>query len=164
MLNQWSPTSPLQNRTQNPTRKARAATFERRGRTQATKALPFFCWSEMPRNAFYTVYVSFLVANRKTKVNKRETVQKYSVQTDLSLFSFSFFFLAELHGLQNLIPSQGSNLCRLQWKHGVLTTEPSRKYPKQIYLSLCFMKHWKYQIFLGFYSPDICLHYFLINL
>ena len=64
---------------------------------------------------------------------------------------FFLFFLAELHGLQNLIPSQGSNLCRLQWKHGVLTTEPSRKYPKQIYLSLGFMKHWKYQqIFLGF--------------
>ena len=90
MLNQWSPIAPLQNRTQTPTRKARAATFERRGRTQATKVLPFFCWSEMPRNAFYTVYVSFLVANRKTKVNKRETVQKYSVQTDLFLFSFFF--------------------------------------------------------------------------
>ena len=40
-------------------------------------------------------------------------------------------------------PDQGSDLCPLQWKHRVLITGPSGKFP--VYMEVCF--------YLGLYAP-----------
>ena len=40
-----------------------------------------------------------------------------------NFYFFIFYFCHTMQHVGSLFPNQGSNLCHLQWKHGVLTTE-----------------------------------------
>ena len=52
-----------------------------------------------------------------------------TILTHFTIFHFflSFFFFWSHHAACRIFPDQGSNLCTLQWKHGVLTTGPPGK-------------------------------------
>ena len=47
--------------------------------------------------------------------------------TRLSFYSFFLFFSCATQHAESHFPNQGQNLCPLQWKCGVLTTEPPEK-------------------------------------